>query len=223
MLVLFMLKLEIIKKKKVEMKVTLIDDHPILLNGLISILKSSGQVEITGAGGSAKEAIELLSENLPDIFLCDYNLPDETGLTLIRKLRVKYPTLKIIILSMHNEPYLVKELLKENIQGYILKKDTKEELLAALEAVYSGKMYFSHEINTMLLKSINNPDEEKLLTSRELEILNLIAQEYTNKQISDKLFISERTVETHRKNIFRKTKTNSVVGLIRFAYSNNLI
>lgn len=205
------------------MKVTLIDDHPILLNGLVSILNSSGQIEITGTGGSAIEAIELLEQKLPDIFLCDYNLPDETGLTLVKKLRIKYPFLKIIILSMHNEPYLVKELLKENIQGYILKKDTKEELLAALDAVHAGKMYFSHEINTMLLKSLSNPDEEKLLTTRELEILNLIAQEYTNKQISDKLFISERTVETHRKNIFRKTKTNSLVGLIRFAYANNLI
>ncbi len=205
------------------MKVILIDDHPILLNGLISILKSSGQVEILGTGGSSAEAIKLLSQNQPDILLCDYNLPDETGLALVQKVRRIYPAVKIIILSMHSEAYLVKEILKEGIQGYVLKKDTQEELLAALEAVNAGRMYFSNEINAILMKSLHDPGEEKLLTERELEILQLIALECNNKQISERLFISERTVETHRKNIFRKTKTTSLVGLIKFAYANNLI
>lgn len=205
------------------MKVILIDDHPILLNGLVSILKSSGQVEILGTGGSSAEAIKLLSQNQPDILLCDYNLPDETGLALVQKVRRIYPAVKIIILSMHSEAYLVKEILKEGIQGYVLKKDTQEELLAALEAVNAGRMYFSNEINAILMKSLHDPGEEKLLTERELEILQLIALECNNKQISERLFISERTVETHRKNIFRKTKTASLVGLIKFAYANNLI
>ncbi len=205
------------------MKVILIDDHPILLNGLVSILKSSGQVEILGTGGSSAEAMKLLSQNLPDILLCDYNLPDETGLALVQKVRRIYPTVKIIILSMHSEAYLVKEILKEGVQGYVLKKDTQEELLAALETVNVGRMYFSNEINSILMKSLHDPAEEKLLTERELEVLQLIAQECNNKQISERLFISERTVETHRKNIFRKTKTSSLVGLIKFAYANNLI
>jgi DNA-binding NarL/FixJ family response regulator len=210
-------------KKQAIMKVILIDDHPILLNGLVSILKSSGQVEILGTGGSSAEAIKLLSQNQPDIMLCDYNLPDETGLALVQKVRRIYPSVKIIILSMHSEAYLVKEILKEGIQGYVLKKDTQEELLAALEAVNAGRMYFSNEINAILMKSLHDPGEEKLLTERELEVLQLIAMECNNKQISERLFISERTVETHRKNIFRKTKTTSLVGLIKFAYANNLI
>lgn len=205
------------------MKVILIDDHPILLNGLVSILKSSGQVEVTGSGGSASEAFALLEKALPDILICDYNLPDETGLALVQKVKRIYPELKIIILSMHSEPYLVREILKEGIQGYVLKKETKEELLAAIETVYSGRMYFSNEINAILMKSLHDPGEERLLTERELEVLRLIAEECSNKQISEKLFISERTVETHRKNIFRKTKTSSLVGLIKFAYANNLI
>lgn len=205
------------------MKVILIDDHPILLNGLVSILKSSGQVDILGTGGSSAEAMKLLSQNLPDILLCDYNLPDETGLALVQKVRRIYPSVKIIILSMHSEAYLVKEILKEGVQGYVLKKDTQEELLAALETVNAGRMYFSNEINSILMKSLHDPGEEKLLTERELEVLQLIARECNNKQISERLFISERTVETHRKNIFRKTKTSSLVGLIKFAYANNLI
>jgi len=205
------------------MKVILIDDHPILLNGLVSILKSSGQVEILGTGGSSAEAMKLLSQNQPDILLCDYNLPDETGLALVQKVRRIFPSVKVIILSMHSEAYLVKEILKEGVQGYVLKKDSQEELLAALETVNAGRMYFSNEINAILMKSLHDPGEEKLLTERELEVLKLIALECNNKQISERLFISERTVETHRKNIFRKTKTSSLVGLIKFAYANNLI
>lgn len=205
------------------MNVTLIDDHPILMNGLVSILRSSGLVNIIGTGCSAKEALELLDKQLPDILVCDYNLPDESGLSLIQRAKRLYPSLKIIVLSMHSEPYLVKEILKEGVQGYILKKDTQEELLTALDVVHAGRMYFSNEINTILMNALNEPSENKLLTARELEILQLIAQECTNKEISEKLFISERTVETHRKNIFRKTKTNSLVGLIKFAYANNLI
>lgn len=205
------------------MNVTLIDDHPILMKGLVSILESSGFVNIVGTGGSVKEALDLLEKQLPDILVCDYNLPDESGLSLIQRAKRLYPSLKIIVLSMHSEPYLVKEILKEGIQGYILKKDTQEELLTALDVVQAGRMYFSNEINAILMNALNEPSENKLLTPRELEILQLIAQECTNKEISERLFISERTVETHRKNIFRKTKTNSLVGLIKFAYANNLI
>jgi DNA-binding NarL/FixJ family response regulator len=104
-----------------------------------------------------------------------------------------------------------------------LKRDSKEALIEAIYAVRAGRMYQSNDINQMLVKSIQEPCEGKILTSHEREILKLIAQELTNKGIAEALFISERTVETHRKNIFRKTKTGSLVGLIKFAYANNLI
>ena len=117
----------------------------------------------------------------------------------------------------------MKEILKEGVQGYILKKDTHKELISAIHQISEGKMFMSSEINKLLVDSLSFPDEHRLLTDREREILKLIAQEYTNKMIAEALFISERTVETHRKNMFRKTKTNSLVGLIKFGYANNLI
>ncbi|NVK85727.1 MAG: response regulator transcription factor, partial [Cytophagia bacterium] len=144
-------------------------------------------------------------------------------LSLVQKVKRINPEIKIIVLSMHDESHLVKEILKEGVNGYVLKKDTKDELLEAIYSVRGGKMYLSNDINSMLVKSLYEPDEGKLLTSREREILQLISKEYTNRDIAEELFISERTVETHRKNIFRKTKTNSIVGLIKFAYANNLI
>ena len=124
---------------------------------------------------------------------------------------------------MHDEAHLIKEILKEGIDAYILKKDTHDELLNAIYAVKSGKIFMSSDVNAMLVKGLNGSGEQKLLTDREREIVQLIAKEYTNKQIAEELFISERTVETHRKNIFRKTGTNNLVGLIKYAYANNLI
>lgn len=124
---------------------------------------------------------------------------------------------------MHDETHLVKEILKEGVNGYVLKKDSRSELLNAINDVMEGKIFLSQDINKLLMENLQFPEQEKLLTPREREILKLIAEEYSNKQIAEELFISERTVETHRKNIFRKTKTQSLVGLIKFAYANNLI
>ncbi|WP_157608610.1 response regulator [Roseivirga seohaensis] len=205
------------------MKILLVDDHSILLDGLKKLIEEDEMLSVVDAVGSVPDAIPSIDKHKPDLVITDYNLGDDDGLSLVQKTKRLFPDMKFIILSMHDEAHLVKEILKEGVNGYVLKKDTKAELIEAIYAVRGGKMYMSTDINAMLVKSLYEPDEGKLLTSREREILKLISQEYSNKQIAEELFISERTVETHRKNIFRKTKTNSLVGLIKFAYANNLI
>ena len=204
-------------------KIVLVDDHSILLDGLKKLIEEDDMLSVLDAVGNVPDAIRSIDKHRPDLVITDYNLGEDDGLSLVQKTKRLFPEMKFIVLSMHDEAHLVKEILKEGVNGYVLKKDTKEELLEAIYAVRSGKMYMSTEINSMLVKSLYEPDEGKLLTSREREILKLIAQEYSNKMIAEELFISERTVETHRKNIFRKTKTGSLVGLIKFAYANNLI
>lgn len=206
-----------------KVKVYLVDDHAILLDGVRSLLNSTDEYEVVASAGTAEEAVKYLQANPVDILISDYSLPGMDGLDLVRIIQRIKPEVKIIIMSMHDEAHLVKEILKEGIKGYLLKKDSQKELTAALEQVRAGKIYLSNEINSLLINNLQNPDEGKLLTEREREILKLIAREYTNKDIAEELFISERTVETHRKNIFRKTKTSSLVGLIKFAYANNLI
>lgn len=206
-----------------KMKVFLIDDHMMLLSGLIKILSTEDKIEVIGTATTAKEGLEKLARSNPDLLITDYNLPDEDGLSVVRKVKLNYPEVKIIVLSMHDEAHLVKEVLKEGVEGYILKKDSYKELISAIYAVEQDKIYLSSDINAMLVKSLHGSDDQKLLTEREREILRLIAKEYTNKNIAEELFISERTVETHRKNIFRKTGTNNLVGLIKYAYANNLI
>jgi len=211
------------KTQPPKMKIFLTDDHAILLDGLIKILSAEDDMEVVGSAGAVKDTLDSLTRMNIDLLITDYNLPDEDGLTLVRRVKQKYPEIKIIVLSMHDEAHLIKEILKEGIDGYILKKDSHQELVNAVRAVKNGKVYLSSDINSMLMKGLNSNEEQRLLTDREREILKLIAKEYTNRQMAEELFISERTVETHRKNIFRKTGTNNLVGLIKFAYANNLI
>lgn len=206
-----------------KMKIVLVDDHSILLDGLKKLIQEDDMLTVVDAVSNLPDAIRTIDRHKPDLVITDYNLGEDDGLALVQKVKRILPDTKFIVLSMHDESHLVKEILKEGINGYVLKKDTKDELLEAIYSVRGGKMYLSNDINSMLVKSLYEPDEGKLLTSREREILQLIAKEYSNKDIAEELFISERTVETHRKNIFRKTKTNSIVGLIKFAYANNLI
>ncbi|WP_151997707.1 MULTISPECIES: response regulator transcription factor [unclassified Imperialibacter] len=204
-------------------KVYLVDDHAILMDGVKSLLNATDEYEVAGTASTAEDALKYLQNEPVDILISDYSLPGMDGLGLVKVMQRIRPEVKILIMSMHDEGHLVKEILKEGIKGYLLKKDSQKELIAALDQIRAGRTYLSNEINTLLIQNLQNPDEGKLLTEREREILKLIAKEYTNKDIAEELFISERTVETHRKNIFRKTKTNSLVGLIKFAYANNLV
>ncbi|MFT4785711.1 MAG: DNA-binding NarL/FixJ family response regulator [Cyclobacteriaceae bacterium] len=205
------------------MRIFLTDDHAILLEGLVKIITSREGLEVIGTAASVQSTIDQLSQLKVDLLITDYNLPDGDGLGLVQRVKRKYPDIKIIVLSMYDESHLVKEILKEGVSGYVLKKDSHIELLNAIEAVGNDKIFLSNEINSMLLQNLKGGQETKLLTDREREILKLIAREFTNRGIAEELFISERTVETHRKNILRKTGTHNLVGLIKFAYANNLI
>ena len=205
------------------MRVLLVDDHAILLDGVETLLNNEDGIEVIGKANTVADAVIYLKNNPIDLLITDYNLPDGDGLELVRKTKKISTSIKIMVLSIHDEAHLVKEILKEGVNGYMLKKDSQDEMINAVYAIKNGKTYLSNEINNLLISSLNQPDGQKLLTERERDILKLITKEYTNKMIAKELIISERTVETHRKNIFRKTKTSSMVGLIKYAYSNNLI
>lgn len=205
------------------MHTLIVDDHAILQESIIRIVDKQDGFQVTGTSTRVKEAVEILEEKSIDLLITDYHLPDSTGLALLKKARELHPKIKIIVLSMHDEPHLVKEVLKEKVDAYILKKDSQSELINALNAVKNDKMYLSSDINAMLVNALDQKETPQLLTIREREVLKLIVDENSNKDISKKLFISEYTVETHRKNIFRKTKCTSLVGLVKFAYANSLV
>lgn len=204
-------------------KIMLADDHHIVLDGLKSLLESDPDFHIIAALHSGEEVLECFRLERPDILLTDYTLPGISGLDLFRKIKALYPTVKVVVLSMHDEASVVRNVLKAGVNGYLLKNIQQADLRHALKQISMGYLYVSPEISRIMMNELNQPEEKSgLLTGRELDIVRLIVKEYSNKQIAEKLFISERTVETHRKNIFRKTNTSTLVGLIKFAFENKL-
>lgn len=200
--------------------VLLVDDHPILLEGMKNLIRDPFEVTHTATSGLA--ALDYIKSTEFDLLITDYEMPGITGLELVKAARIAQPEIKIIVLSMHDDPAVVKELLRSGVSGYILKKDTYKNLTDALQKVMEGKRFLSDEVAELL---INQPEEEErgVLTSREIEILKLITKEFNSRQIAEVLFISERTVETHRKNILKKTGATNLVGLVKYAYANNLV
>ena len=212
--------------KSGKITLALVDDHQIVIDGLMSLLKGHDNFRFAFATTHPEEVVKKMGETEVDILLTDVVMPQLPGNELARQVKEKYPGVKILALSMSGQGDLVNEMINDaDISGYVLKNIGKQELIKALEKIASGGIYFSdevlHELEHTYLRKKENADAH--LTGREIEIIRLIEKEYNNKQIAEALFISERTVETHRKNIFRKTNTNSVIGLVKYAYEHKLI
>lgn len=221
-----MLRLFKSRTDKLTMKkhqILLIDDHKILLEGTQRLLSGLEGYEVTATASSGKQAIELLKSQDFDIMVTDYQLPDYSGLDIIKVAHAVNADMKIIVLSMHDDPFVVKELLKSNIDSFILKKDAPSSLMQALDKVTAGKKFFSDDISEILVRQINEPSEKNELSPREMEILKLVVRDFSTKQIAEVLFISEKTVETHRKNILRKTDCSSLVSLVNYAHAHSLV
>lgn len=206
------------------LKIYIVDDHQMLIDGLKALLSGEEGISLVGETVSAKTALKEIPEYRPDIVLTDINMPEMDGIELTRELKKKFPEIKVIALSMFGERETISDMLKAGVSGYILKNTGKQELLKAIEKVANGGVYFSDEVSAEMMRP-ENPAETKgiTLSQREIEIIELIAKEYTNSKIAETLFISERTVETHRKNIFRKTDTKSVLGLIKYCVERKII
>jgi DNA-binding NarL/FixJ family response regulator len=200
-------------------KIYLVDDHKIFVQGIANILSGEERIKVVGFSYDAASALEAIRNEQPDMIITDIRMAETTGIELTRIIKEEYPSIKVIGLSMFDNAEVIKELIDAGADGYLLKDLEKSELLHAIYEVYDGVVYYSGTISKLLLKAMENKD---YLTKREKEIIKLIAKEKTNFQIAQELFISEHTVESHRKNIFRKTKVKSIVGLINYAHDNNL-
>jgi len=209
-----------------KISLALVDDHQIVIDGLMALLKGEHRYQFAFATTQPKEVIENLKKNHVDILLTDVMMPDMPGNVLAKEVHKQFPGMKILALSMSGQGDIVNEMINDaDISGYVLKNIGKNELVTAIEKIANGGIYFSEAVLEELKKTADRrkENEQAHLTDREIEIIRLIEKEYSNKQIAETLFISERTVETHRKNIFRKTATNSVIGLVKYAYEHRLI
>ncbi|HRE52014.1 MAG TPA: response regulator transcription factor [Flavitalea sp.] len=202
--------------------ILLVDDHRILLDGLRYIFSEKEHLHIKATADSGTEALKLLEEDSFDLMITDYCMPDSHGLALIKRARELSPRMKIIVLSMVDPPEDIRDIMLAGAEGYVLKKYARQELFYAIDAVMNNRQYWSPEASKALL-SDRRPAGRSPLTARELEVLRLLARELTSREIASQLFISERTVETHRKNLLRKTGSAGVIGLIKYAYTHKLV
>ncbi len=199
-----------------------------MIDGIIALLKSDVKFEVIGQNISPLKAIEEIKIKQPDVLITDVNMKELSGIELAKKIKTFFPKIKILALSMHGDRETISEMIGVGINGYVLKNTGKEELTNALIKISNNELFFSEEVTSEMMKTslepkLNTQKEFVSLTPREKQIVNLIYLELNNSQISTELFISERTVETHRKNIFRKTQTKSVAGLIKFAIEQKII
>jgi two-component system, NarL family, nitrate/nitrite response regulator NarL len=203
----------------------LVDDHQIMMDGIKALLKNERAFCIIAETTKPLTVLDLIGKKMPDIIIADISMPELNGVELTKLIKQKYPEVKVLALSMHNDKQTITEMLQAGISGFVLKNTGKKELIDALEKIADGGMYFSEAISLEIMRSTasSNAAIETSLTPREIEIVKLIGAELNNAQIGDKLFISERTVETHRKNIFRKINVKSVAGLMKYALEKGIV
>jgi len=209
----------------------LVDDHQMVIEGLKTLLKTDPAVRVVAQANSGADALRRLRDH-PEVqvALVDLNMPEMSGVELTQRIRAEFPGVRVLALSMFHDHASVMEVLEAGGLGYLLKNTTRAELSAAIAHVAVGRTHFSQEVGRTLLQSLDVPGQRPLgapapaeLTTREREILRLVAEEKSNLAIAEALFISERTVETHRKNILTKTNCKSVVGLIQYAIKHKLL
>jgi len=203
-------------------QIFLVDDHGIILDGIESLLSQHADVQVAGKTADPNFCLSMLRFVPVDILITDYNMPQMNGLCLMREARKINPALKVIFLSMHDDQLVVQEVLRSGANGYILKKYACQEILQAITIVINGGNYWSPEVSRVLTRTLYD-DPAFELTDREIEVLKLLVQELTSKEIAEKLFISERTIDSHRKNLLRKTNSKNIVGLIKYAYAHKLL
>lgn len=212
-----------------KINILIVDDHQIMIDGLMALLSNEKEIHVVGVALDGEKALKLLEENAVDIVLTDISMPVMDGWALTKAIKQKDENIKVIALSMFCDNESITHMIEAGVSGYLLKNTGNEELTTAIKKVAAGGIYYSEEVSNVVMKNYTSNTQKKAeiekvnLTSRENQIIHLIAKEYNNARIADELFISERTVETHRKNIYRKTNTNTIVGLIKFAYEHGFM
>lgn len=208
-------------------KILIADDHQMMRDGLKAMLSDDQDIQIVAEANNGLEVLEILDKEKIDLVILDINMPVLDGVEVCKKMKKMHPMVHILALTMYEEGGLISSMIKNGAKGYILKNTGKEKLIEAVKTIYSGGTYFSDKIKETLISSMVTGSKSSgsiipKLTRREKEIIDLIVNEYTTTEIADKLFISEKTVETHRKHLLQKLNVRNTAGLVRIAVEKGL-
>jgi len=212
----------------VSIRVVLVEDHTIVRQGLRTLLEKGPELEVSGEAGSGREAVELVRKLMPEVVIMDITLPDLNGIEATRRITTELPDVKVLMLSIHSDTRFVVRALRAGASGYLLKDCAFEELISAIRAVVANRTYLSPRIAGVVVKEYLRSSRDKdsssfsTLTRREREVLQLVAEGQTTKEIAFSLGISVKTVETHRRNLMEKLGTNTLAELIKYAFREGL-
>jgi len=204
-------------------KVLLVDDHPLVLEGIRAVIETYSHIEVVGAASSAREALIIAGRTEPDVVMMDINMSDINGLDAIELFKEQHPKSRILMLSMHDSREYISTSVMYGASGYILKDVSTNEIISAIEAVAAGNTYFSSGVSDVLMRDQEAQKFTGPLTTREQSVLLLVAEGKSSRDVAEILQISTRTVETHRKNIKKKLAIGTTAGLTRYAIENGLI
>lgn len=213
-------------------RIHLADDHQIILHGIQTLLQTIPNFEVVGSSLNGITIYDDVTKNHADVLVLDISMPEKDGIEVVKEFAQKGFPCKVIILSSYDDLKLIKEIMDLGVSGYLTKQCAGDNIIEAVQAVAKGEEYFCESIREKVFShatknnpklNIYKPNVNPLLTEREIEIIILIALEYSSKEISEQLFISVNTVETHRKNIMKKLKAKNTIGIVKYAMNNHLI
>lgn len=207
-----------------KIKVFIVDDHPVVLEGMKYLLHLNEQIEVKGGCETGREALDFLSRDRADVILLDINLPDINGIDLCKQIKQLHPDIFIIAISIYNERSMITKMLQNGATGYLLKNASTQELLTAIQTVYNKSLYFSADVQKSLFEAaLDDPLDLPRLTRREEEVLRSIGEGKTTNEIAEQLFVSPHTIETHRRNLMQKFNVSNSAALIKMATQYKLI
>lgn len=206
--------------------VAIADDHQMFTDGIQLLLDTYDNISCIGSAQTGDEILLFIEKNKPNVVLLDINMPGNKNMETLVKINENYPEIRVLMLSMHNESALIRKAIESGAHGFILKDASVSELGRAIESVYNGNVYYSEKVTKSIMESLvdaDNKDKKVIeLTARERDVLQLIVNENTTHEIADKLFISQSTVITHRRNLLRKTESRNTAGLVKFALQEGI-
>ncbi len=213
-----------------KINILLADDHKIVRDGIVSLLADENNFNIAFEAEDGIQVLNILKHDKVDIIIMDISMPNLNGIECTKMIKKLYPEIHVLILSMYNEEHYLNEVFKSGASGYIIKNSSKEDLITAINTVYSGKAYYSPEVTQTYIERTIKPVTKKSdieniindLTPREIEVLKLIVNEFSNQEIAENLFISIRTVDAHRRNLLSKIGVKNTAGLVKFVISNEI-